>query len=136
MEEKKTTKTTAVPRKRVRKKKADGLGDTIEQALEATGISKVAKFILGEDCGCEERKAKLNRMFPYKKPNCLTEKEYDYLHAFFSRKKKNSITIPEQQELAQIYLRVFNQRVAMSSSCSSCWRDTIHRLEKVYNEYQ
>jgi len=29
------------------KKKATGLGDTVEQVLEATGIAKVAKFVLG-----------------------------------------------------------------------------------------
>ena len=40
-----------------------GLGDTVEKVLEATGISKVAKWILGEDCGCDERKAKLNELY-------------------------------------------------------------------------
>jgi hypothetical protein len=63
MEEKKTKTKAKKTTKRRTKKKAEGLGDTVEQVLEATGVSKVAKFILGEDCGCEERKAKLNRMF-------------------------------------------------------------------------
>ena len=44
------------------RKKAEGLGDTIEQVLEVTKIAKVAKWILGEDCGCEERKEKLNKL--------------------------------------------------------------------------
>ena len=61
------------------KKKATGLGDTVEQVLEATGIAKVAKFVLGEDCNCEERKQKLNEWFPYRKPECLTEEEYNWL---------------------------------------------------------
>jgi len=128
----KKTKTTT--RKR-RTKKAEGLGDTVEQVLEATGVSKVAKFILGEDCGCEERKAKLNRMFPYKKPNCLLEHEYNYLNEFYNRERKNTISVSEQAVLSEIYQRVFNQRVQMSSSCGSCWRDTISKLKKVYDEY-
>ena len=53
------------------KRKAQGLGDTIENVLQATGIDKVAKFILGEDCGCDERQEKLNSLFSYQKPNCL-----------------------------------------------------------------
>jgi fructose-1-phosphate kinase PfkB-like protein len=49
-------------------KQSEGLGDTVEKVLKATGIDKVAKFILGEDCGCDDRKATLNRLFPYQKP--------------------------------------------------------------------
>ena len=45
---------------RPRKKQAEGLGDTVENILETTGIAKVAKFIMGEDCGCDKRKEKLN----------------------------------------------------------------------------
>lgn len=129
MAEKKTTK------KRKTKKKAEGLGDSVEQVLEATGISKVAKFVLGEDCGCEERKKKLNKMFPYKKPNCLMEHEYEYLTKFYNKERRNQINLLEQRTLSDIYQRVFNQRVTMASSCGSCWRDTIARLKKVYDEY-
>ena len=48
------------------------VGDKVESILEATGISKLVKFIAGEDCGCDERKAKLNDMFGYT-VLCLTE---------------------------------------------------------------
>ena len=43
---------------------SQGLGDDVEKVLESTGIAKLAKAILGDDCGCEERKKKLNNMFP------------------------------------------------------------------------
>ena len=48
--------------------KSKGLGDSVEKVLKATGIDKVAKKVLGDDCGCEERKQKLNKMFPYSRP--------------------------------------------------------------------
>ena len=50
-----------------RKKKAlsKGLGDTIEKVTEATGIKKVVKWLAGEDCGCDARKEKLNKLFKY-----------------------------------------------------------------------
>mgnify|MGYP006292565951 FL=1 len=58
-------------KKRGRKPKAQGLGDTVEQVLEVTGIGKVAKWVLGEDCKCDERKEKLNKIFPYRKISCI-----------------------------------------------------------------
>ena len=50
------------------KQKSKGLGDTIEKITKATGIKKVVKTIskaAGKDCGCDERKDTLNRLFPY-----------------------------------------------------------------------
>jgi hypothetical protein len=45
--------------------KSRGLGDTIEKITKATGIKKVVEAIT-DDCGCEDRKDTLNRVFPYK----------------------------------------------------------------------
>ena len=42
---------------------AEGLGDTLEKVFEKTGIKKLVKFIAGEDCGCDERKKKLNKLY-------------------------------------------------------------------------
>lgn len=50
--------------------KAKGLGDTIEKMTIATGIKKLAdKYVqkTGKDCGCNKRKAALNKAFPYGK---------------------------------------------------------------------
>ena len=44
-------------------KASKGLGDTVEKITTATGIKKAVKFIAGEDCGCDERKEKLNKVF-------------------------------------------------------------------------
>ena len=48
----------------------EGLGDSIEAFTEATGIKAAVKFLAGEDCGCAERKKKLNQLFRYSKPEC------------------------------------------------------------------
>ena len=45
-----------------------GLGDTIEKITEATGIKRVVKKHI-RDCGCDKRKEKLNRLFPYNNAN-------------------------------------------------------------------
>jgi hypothetical protein len=50
------------------KAKSKGLGDTIDKITTATGIKKVVYSIAeatGKDCGCAERRDKLNRVFPY-----------------------------------------------------------------------
>jgi hypothetical protein len=41
------------------------LGDTIHKITEATGIKKIVTKAIGNDCGCDERQEKLNKMFPY-----------------------------------------------------------------------
>jgi hypothetical protein len=63
------------------------------------------------------------------------EHEYEYLTKFYNKERRNQINLLEQKVLSDIYQRVFNQRVTMASSCGSCWRDTIARLKKVYDEY-
>lgn len=116
------------------KKKSQGLGDTIEKITQATGIDKLVKFIAGEDCGCEERKKKLNVMFPYNKPVCLTEQEHEYLKNYYDSKivqVKHSV----QVEILKIFNRVFNQNL-QPTSCSDCYRDIHYKLEKLYNTYK
>ena len=46
--------------------KSKGLGDSIEKITRVTGIQNVVKKTLGNDCGCDQRKEKLNKLFPYK----------------------------------------------------------------------
>jgi hypothetical protein len=114
---------------------ARGLGDTIEKVLKATGVDKVAKFLLGEDCGCEERKQKLNLLFPYRKPLCLTEDEYNYLNIFFSRENKTQLKPTEQLALLKISNRIFKEKQE-PTTCKSCVIEIIERLSKVYEEYK
>ncbi len=111
-----------------------GLGDTVEKVLEATGIAKVAKWLLGEDCGCDERKAKLNELFPYRKMLCLEENEFTYLDEWFS--KNTDIVRPiEQIELFKIHSRVFQVRNELTS-CPTCVAERIADLRIVYNQYK
>ena len=115
------------------KKKSEGLGDTIAKITKATGIDKAVKFIAGEDCGCDKRKETLNKMFPYRKPNCLEESEYDVLNAFFKR-KTTMLSANEQRELLKISNRIFNEK-KQSSSCGSCVNTMVQRLKRLFNEY-
>ena len=48
--------------------KSKGLGDSIEKFTKFTGIDSLVELLIpeGEDCGCDKRKAWLNKQFPYK----------------------------------------------------------------------
>ena len=49
--------------------KPKGLGDRIEEFTKATGIKKVVDSVsqgLNIPCGCQQRKEKLNKIFPGK----------------------------------------------------------------------
>jgi len=43
------------------------LGTTLEKIFKITGITWLVKKIWGEDCGCEERKQKLDNIKVFRK---------------------------------------------------------------------
>ena len=130
----KRTKAYKEWKKKFDKENTIGLVDLVEKVTEATGIKKAVKFLAGEDCGCDQRKMKLNQMFRHNKIECLNEDEYEFLTKWFA-KNKSTISHDDRVELYAIYNRIFhkNQKV---SSCSSCVRSIVLRLEKVMNEYR
>jgi len=54
-----------------RKKKSEGLGDDIAKLTNLLYLDRLAKEVAKlfgqEDCGCDRRKDKLNKLVPYKK---------------------------------------------------------------------
>lgn len=134
MTAKKTTKKTATKLK-PKKTQSKGVGDIVEEVLEKTGVAKVAKFILGEDCGCDKRKEKLNRVFRNdKKPDCLQEDEYQFLDKYF-KKNTTNLKPSEQEMMRSIYGRIFRRRKP-STSCSSCLKTVYTSLRRVYETYE
>ena len=116
--------------------KSKGLGDTVEKITKVTGIKQATDWIfdkLGKDCGCDARKEKLNKLFPYK-VECLNEEEYIYLKQFFTI-NKNVVNINEQKELLRIHNRVFNTNKKVSN-CGSCVKDLVDTMKRLYNEYE
>jgi hypothetical protein len=121
--------------KRKSRKPSTGLGDTIEKITEATGIKKVVEMFTeatGLDCGCDARKEKLNELFPYKKPECLTKDEYEFLGGIFG---KSRIKSQEQSQINTIYNRVFHDKVKQTG-CAPCLSTRINQLHQVYDTYE
>ena len=116
--------------------KSEGLGDTVAKITKATGIKKVVDTVfqkLEKSCGCDERKEILNNIFPYQKPLCLTEEEYNYLKDRIGKIK--TVKIEEQKQLLSIYNRIFKDKKELTS-CSSCFLNGVwKKLETVFKEY-
>ena len=112
---------------------SSGVGDTVAKITKATGIEKAVKFLAGEDCGCDERKKTLNHIFPYQKPLCLTEDEYNYLEPKMG--KLNNVTIEEQKHILGIYNRIFKDN-RKTTGCGKCFLNSVwKKLERIFKEY-
>lgn len=121
-------------------RKAMGLGDTIAQITEATGIDKAVKFIAGEDCGCKERQEKLNELFPYKNqrnPRCMTEQEFNDWKAF-REAGGTELTQADQDLIVSTWNGVFQtQRIKRPGKCCpEPWQDMIAEVNQVFETYE
>ena len=111
-----------------------GLGDVVEAITTVTGIKAAVKFLAGEDCGCDERKEKMNKLRFRKQPLCLNESEYSFLSSFFSN-YDGRVDQSENYELAKIYKRIFEKRGVQPTSCSSCIKQRVKDLREVFDTY-
>lgn len=121
-------------------KSKEGLGDEIEAILNSKLVKPLTdalkKIIWKDDadCGCDERKEKLNKMFPYsKKPECLKQKEFKFLDRIYKANAR-AISREDNRELYTIYNRVFNAK-KVSTTCGSCVKSVMNELKRIYNEY-
>lgn len=113
------------------KNKPKGLGDTIEQITTATGIKSVVKAVLGDQCGCDARKDKLNKLFPYsKQPECLEADEIEYLSSGVLR--KSTLSHEQRVRIAEIHSRVFNHKFDVPCTCSpKIWMQWVRELQQL-----
>jgi hypothetical protein len=109
----------------------------IQKITKASGIEKLVKFVAGEDCGCDARKDKLNKLFPRVTPLCLTEKEYEWLTDYKAR-ATDDLNGLDANQLAHIWTRIFqNARLYKPCSCSPhAWRTLIDEVMVVYETYE
>lgn len=107
----------------------EGLGDTIAKITKVTGIDKVVKAVAGDDCGCNDRKEKLNKLFNYKKLECISEEDYLYLNDFFS-KRSSKVNHHQKVRLIEIYNFAFNQNEKTTTSCTPCISRVVKNLKK------
>jgi hypothetical protein len=102
------------------KKKAEGLGDVIEQFTEATGIKAVVEVVskaTGIECGCEERKAALNKLFNFRTVRCLTDEE-SAQYKEFRATHTDRLDDSQVKYICKLYADVFG--VPYYEPCRNC----------------
>lgn len=111
------------PVKQPKKKKLKGLGDVVKVVTNAIGI---------ETCDdCEQRRLKLNKMFPFTKTakRELTESEIELINGI-----GNTLTAEIRVALGEIAEEVLGGKVR-HCSCPSMYKGLIDRL-RIQIEYQ
>jgi len=88
--------------------------------------------------GCNERKEKLNNLFPYRfKARCLTEQEYNDWKAF-KEVRTLKMTWEQVTYVCDLYADVFSRQKWYP--CSGCSPkpliSMIDKLDKVYETYE
>lgn len=112
--------------KRGRPKQSQGLGDTISKITEATGIDKLVK----DDCGCEERRQMLNKLFEYKLKvvNCPTVDDENWFKSL-----TKDVNNEDRKRLCGLYASTFN--VPYYEPCVGCspkpYIEIYNKLKKV-----
>lgn len=105
-----------------------------------TGIKTAVKFLAGEDCGCDERREKLNKMFPFapKDVECLNEEEFDFLSETLNQIQKEGQVHPRHMKrLFEIYKRFFPEDYKKQPGlCSSCWVRIFKGLRGLMEAYR
>ena len=115
------------------KSKSKGLGDTIQKITKAAGVEKVVKTFFGDDCGCDERRERLNKMFPYREVEPMDEEQ----KAFFKdtlqpayRSGKN-LGQSNTKTFYKLYEETFKKKTK-PTRCASCNKNMYIELLKVY----
>lgn len=147
MSKKKVDKRTRAYKDSIKNKAPKGLGDVIETITEVTGIKKLVEIFTpdGTDCGCGERKRKLNINYEmginkYQVLRCMTE---DHYKAYKKYVKVRSLEVSTEQVqfLVDTFAHVFAIQYNVKDFCSNCSGSAKRiiaiqtRLDQVYKSY-
>ena len=111
--------------------KSKGLGDSIEKITKATGIKKAVDTlsdITGIDCGCSQRKERLNKLFPSNAPE-MSDERINEAYLFIFGLDNFRLTSIQRHKLADIHRTYINPRTKVSS-CPPCLRRQISDLKE------
>jgi hypothetical protein len=115
------------------KSKSKGLGDKIAAVTKATGIEKVVKTFFGDDCGCDKRRDRLNKMFPSRKITQMDEEQLGFFKDVVQVKYRTHGNLGREvgDKFYKLYQDVFSIKKS-KTSCASCNKSMYIELLKVY----
>ena len=113
--------------------KVQGLGDKVAAVTKATGIEKIVKTFFGDDCGCDERRDRLNKMFPTRKVNMMNAEQRKFFEEeIITRyKKSQNLTRHVGDAFYKLYEDLLNKKKSRTT-CTSCNKNMYIELLKIY----
>jgi len=120
-----------MPLQKNSKTQSKGVGDTIAKITKATGVDKLVHAIVGDDCGCEQRRQTLNRLFPYATP-MDAEARATYEATFNGWEQWPEFNLEKQRVLVTMLTTHTGRRYKLTR-CGSCVRQNMKQLETIYN---
>jgi len=125
-------------------KTVKGLGDVVEAFTKATGIKAIVNKVsdvLGVDCGCDERREKLNNLLPRgrKQVRCFTDEEHVTYGEFMSNRKAGRLSKEEVDYLMALYTEIYN-RTWKKVRCTQCAmkgrvKEAMSDLDRTFNNH-
>ena len=125
-------------------KEINGLGDVVEAFTKATGIKAIVdkvSDVLGVDCGCDDRRERLNNLLPRgrKQVRCMTDEEYVSYGEFMSTRKAGRLEADEVKYLMALYTKIYNRKWA-KVRCTQCAlkgrvKEAMADLDRTYNNH-
>tara|TARA_B110000037_G_C17048569_1_gene476762 strand:- start:224 stop:694 length:471 start_codon:yes stop_codon:yes gene_type:complete len=122
----------------------NGLGDVVEAFTKATGIKAIVdkvSDVLGVDCGCDERRERLNNLLPRgrKQVRCMTDEEYTEYGLFIDTRKAGRLEADEVKYLMTLYTKIYNRKWA-KVRCTQCAlkgrvKEAMSDLDRTYNNH-
>ena len=112
-----------------------GLGDKIEEIAAKTGIKKAVKKVFGEDCGCKERKEKLNSKIRFRFPivRCFTEEQFNQWTDFKAERLKGNswVNVTREEQISvmiPLYAHLFARQLKPLNCCLDLYLNEINKV--------
>ena len=104
-----------------------GLGDVVEAITKVTSIKKVVEAVT-DDCGCNERKERFNKitLWNRKKVNCISEDDY----LWYKQNIKPSTSrfdYDTRERIVKIYNSIFNTN-QKNTKCMPCMKGLLENI--------
>lgn len=117
-----------------------GVGTIVKDLLHSPALENIthaiedALFKDGEDCGCDDREKKLNKIFPLgRRPRCMTEQ---MLSEYTRIRELPTLSADDRREIAVQHAYLFNHKFHLPCPCSpKTYINYKNDIEKVYQTY-
>lgn len=114
------------------KSKPKGLGDIVEKFTAVTGIKSAVKTLVGENCGCDERRDKLNEMFPMLKNAEMSKEQMKTWEDLQPALATGRLRGNNSTAFRSLYDAIFEKR----HRWCGCGNETPRRIETIKKIYE